>query len=87
MNKIEKTNIDKFKHYIMCDQLAVGAAIYPDLITRSYDVYATVELGGLHTRGALIIDYLDRSQKPPNVTIIEDMDKEKFTQVMLNTFS
>ena len=67
-------------NWILCDQLAMIAALYPESVLKSTDQVATVELAGHSTRGMMVLDkrgdkIIKDSRK--NVTIIEKLDTKK----------
>ncbi|XP_057373441.1 nucleoside hydrolase-like [Daphnia carinata] len=86
MNKIEAQIIARkyFDTYIVCDQLAVAAAIDPRYVTQQSLHYATVELSGNYTRGQMVVDYGKKIVgKTPNVYLIDRVDIELFKKMML----
>lgn len=64
--------------------LKVAAAVFlvPEVATRSEHVYLTVELGGNHTRGQVVIGY--KSKEATNATLVKQIDLQLFTQLLLN---
>ena len=68
--------------YPCWDQLAMAAAINPDIVTKSELVYATVETQGLITRGQMVTDPRGKLGKAPNVKIIKEVDMEKYEQMI-----
>lgn len=73
----------EFKTYIVCDQLAMAAALDPECVLELSHHFATVELAGCHTRGLMVVDYPGRLQRPANVFLIERIDTERFKEMML----
>ena len=71
--------------HFMHDQLAVAAAVRSDVIKETRHVYATVELGGNHTRGQVVLDWsLDWSgsaNKQPNVYVVKKIDRELYERI------
>jgi len=85
MNKIEAESNSKkfFETYIVCDQLAMGAAIDARCVTKSSHQFATVELTGRFTRGQMVVDYSGQLRRAPNVFLIDDIDMNLFKTMML----
>lgn len=46
-------------------------------------VAVTVELEGAHTRGMMVLDYMDLLKKEHKVTIMKKVDLEKFKQMLM----
>ncbi|XP_061745887.1 inosine-uridine preferring nucleoside hydrolase-like [Nerophis ophidion] len=67
-----------------CDTYAVAAAICDNLVTESEEVAVTVELEGQHTRGMMVLDYIDVLHKKHKVTILKKIDIEVFKQLLIN---
>jgi len=84
MNKIEaESNATKFfETYIVCDQLAMAAAIDASCVKKSTPHFATVELSGRFTRGQMVVDYPRLLRRSPNVFIIDDIDVNLFKTMM-----
>lgn len=75
---------DKNVQWRTPDALAAIAYVYPEISKEKVSQHnATVELQGNYTRGALILDHL--KQKQPNVEIIELMNLEFITAVLIET--
>lgn len=65
-----------------CDSIAVLAAIDPDLVQEETPYRVSVELHGELTRGATVFDW--RASAPPaNATAIEQIDRPRFVNAML----
>ncbi|CAI4222325.1 unnamed protein product [Auanema sp. JU1783] len=48
------------RQYSYCDEIAVATAIHPELIVRKYaSLRVNVELAGKHTRGQVVVDWVD----------------------------
>lgn len=60
----------------MCDVIAVGALLYPELILASSTLYGRVELSGSHTRGATVFDWYDNMLKDhaKNIHVVTKFD-------------
>ncbi|KAL3870548.1 hypothetical protein ACJMK2_038601 [Sinanodonta woodiana] len=87
MRKIEKKAVD-FSHanhwpkFVPCDEIAMAAALNPDIIIQSVNVYATVEVNGHFTRGQMVIDWRDFLNKKPNVALVMDIDDKKYVEML-----
>ena len=77
-------------NWILCDQLAMVAALPPETVSQASQHVATVELSGQQTRGMMILDkrpaQVTEGQRK-NVTIIEKIDRAKLQQCLTNAFS
>ncbi|KAL1124161.1 hypothetical protein AAG570_001931 [Ranatra chinensis] len=69
------------EYWINCDQLLASIVIDQEIIKQRMECYATVELGGHHTRGQMVVDHL--RERKPNVSIITEVDVEKHKQRLL----
>jgi len=91
INKLEKVWFEGSwiwgEHWILCDQLAVTAALHRDSIKRSSKYYAQVETSGTLTRGMMVLDQRPMRDTTPNVTIIDEMDEKIIQNSLLNAFS
>ncbi|XP_075333299.1 inosine-uridine preferring nucleoside hydrolase-like [Odontesthes bonariensis] len=67
-----------------CDVFAMAAAVDDALITESDEVAVTVELEGTHTRGMMVLDYMDLLKKNHKVIIMKKVDSEKLKQILMN---
>jgi len=85
MNKIEAENNNKkhFEHYIVCDQIAMAAAIDSSCVTKMSQHFASVELSGRFTRGQMIVDYSSVLCRSPNVFLIDRIDMNLFKTMLL----
>jgi inosine-uridine nucleoside N-ribohydrolase len=88
MNKVEKVMLDRelYGVWSRCDPLAAAILLVPDVATQVKEVYLSVELHGLKTRGAVVIDYLQKLRLKPNVTIIERVDLELYKNLLVEAF-
>lgn len=62
------------------DPSAMVAALYPDTVLETLEVYAEVETKGDKTYGQVIIDTMGLLEKSPNVTLCKSLDGAKFKQ-------
>jgi inosine-uridine nucleoside N-ribohydrolase len=67
--------------FMFSDDIAVAIYLNPKVITRSVDVSATVELHGSHTRGEMVVDWINRD-KAKNVKIIIQYDPKIMDKMM-----
>lgn len=70
----------KYRTY---DDFAMAVAVTPDVVLKKQNVYATVELQGLLTRGQMIVDWQNCLKKRHNVTLIHKIDVEKLKQLII----
>ena len=62
--------------------LAVAALIAPELF-RGEELYIEVETGGDYCRGATIADYYHQTGKRPNATVLLDVDRAGFVDLLV----
>jgi len=77
-------------NWILCDQLAMCAAIYPQSVLESSQQIASVELQGKYTRGMMVLDqreYVMRSGARKNIRLIKKLDTEILMQSLHRAFS
>ena len=87
MKKIEAHSVQyamthKWPNYEPADQFVIAVVVNSDVITKSVDVYATVETKGQYTWGQMVVDWLSMLKKPKNVTLITEIDHKKFTDLL-----
>jgi len=91
MNQLEEVWFQDYAwgdNWILCDQLAMMAALYPESVLKSSEHVATVELGGHWTRGMMLLDKRPEGQKAvKNVTIIEKLDTKLLMDVLQKAFT
>jgi purine nucleosidase len=64
------------------DALAMAVALEPDIVRKVAKHHVMVELHGRHTRGQTIVDWRDRSGRPPNANIVLEVDPDRFLELM-----
>ena len=64
------------------DGVAVAALIAPELF-RGEELYIEVETGGDYCRGATIADYYHQTGKRPNATVLLDVDRAGFVDLLV----
>ena len=69
------------------DQTAVAVALYPDIVTKQIDVYGYVEYKSEKAYGQFIIDQLQLSSKPHNITAITEIDARQFKEKLFQLLS
>lgn len=89
MNKVEKAFLDteRFGSWSRCDPLAAAILLEPQIATRVKEVYVSVELHGTNTRGAMVVDHLQKLQRQPNVTVIERVNTDLYQKLLLEAFA
>ncbi|PSN30983.1 hypothetical protein C0J52_26845 [Blattella germanica] len=89
MNKVERVMLDNelYGIWARCDPMAAAILLVPEVATEVKKVYVTVELHGANTRGALVVDHLEKLGLEPNVTLIERVDKDLYKKLLLEAFS
>eukprot|EP00930_Biecheleria_cincta_P008970 TRINITY_DN110584_c0_g1_i1.p1 TRINITY_DN110584_c0_g1~~TRINITY_DN110584_c0_g1_i1.p1 ORF type:complete len:389 (+),score=75.84 TRINITY_DN110584_c0_g1_i1:40-1206(+) len=73
---------------IICDALAVAAALRPEIVLRSSAVHVEVELQGTATRGQTVVDWgtcFDGCDRPKDVSWIEEVDVSMFCRMLRET--
>lgn len=73
--------------YIMCDELAMAAAINEETILESHAVYAEVETQGKITKGQLVSDWKNYTGQQANVRIVTKMDINQVEELLINTYN
>ncbi|QHS23403.1 nucleoside hydrolase [Virgibacillus sp. MSP4-1] len=69
------------------DTLLVAIAANEDLMTRSTHYYVDVETQGELTRGYSMVDLNNRSERPPNVRVCEEVDQKGFKNALLQVLA
>lgn len=69
------------------DQTAVAVALYPDIVTKQSEVYGYVEYKSEKAYGQFIIDQLQLTGKPHNVTAITEIDARQFKEKLFQLLS
>lgn len=90
MNAVERDSLErkgKDGVWIQCDPLAAAILFLPKDAVQIKQVYASVELHGLNTRGAMVVDHLNTSGLEPNVSVVEKVDLEAYKGLLLEAFA
>ncbi|MCB8944153.1 MAG: nucleoside hydrolase [Ardenticatenaceae bacterium] len=64
------------------DPLAMAVALEPSCVVRAAKRYVTVEVNGRYTRGQTTVDWLNRSGQPANVSIIMEVNHQRFLDLI-----
>lgn len=80
---LDKHNEWRFPGYSFCDPTLVAIALRETIVTKSRDVFATVELQGRLSRGQMISDSKNLQKRPPNVKQSLEID----TVLMMEMYS
>lgn len=72
----KQREVRRYPIYRSCDLNAMATVVNPGIVKATEDVYATVELHGKFTRGMMVVDWRGILEKPPNVTVIREIDTE-----------
>jgi inosine-uridine nucleoside N-ribohydrolase len=88
MNKVERVMLDaeRFGVWCRCDPLAAAILLEPKVATQVKEVYVTVELNGANTRGAMVVDHMQKLGQR-NVTIVERVNTELYQKLLLEAFA
>ena len=70
--------------YPPCDPLAVAVALAPSLVKDSRKVFVDVEVEGSIARGMSVFDWGDLLKKQHNVSLVQQVDRAQFANMMLN---
>jgi len=63
---------------MVADALAMAVALQPDIVRRAENHHVAVELHGMLTRGATVVDWENRFGLAANASIVLDVDQERF---------
>uniref|UniRef100_A0A336MYK3 CSON010048 protein n=1 Tax=Culicoides sonorensis TaxID=179676 RepID=A0A336MYK3_CULSO len=84
LDPIEKKAYKNWNYWSPFDTFCAAYFIDPTIARKTEDFHMTIELNGLFTRGQVVIDHLDQ-QTYKNVTVIEEIDVEKFKMLIEDT--
>ncbi|XP_063237953.1 nucleoside hydrolase-like isoform X2 [Bacillus rossius redtenbacheri] len=89
MSKVEAPMLTTLRYgrWARCDPIAAAIAVDPSVAVEEARLHATVELHGTATRGAFVVDHLDKLGLQPNVTIVKRVDVELYKKIMIDAFS
>jgi inosine-uridine nucleoside N-ribohydrolase len=86
---VEKVLLERERYgaWRRCDPLTAAILLEPQVATQLKAVYVTVELHGANTRGAMVVDHMDKLGRQPNVTVVERVNIELYKQLLLEAFA
>uniref|UniRef100_A0A3Q4BI40 Inosine/uridine-preferring nucleoside hydrolase domain-containing protein n=1 Tax=Mola mola TaxID=94237 RepID=A0A3Q4BI40_MOLML len=73
------------KGFNSCDTYALAAAINDNIVIKSDKVAVTLELQGTHTRGLMVLDYMELLKKKHKAYVMKTIDLEKFKQMLMKS--
>lgn len=79
MDPIDK-HIHINRNFIPCDAYLTCCFLVPQMITKMEHAHVTIELGGNHTRGMMVIDH--KRLEKPNAFVIHAIDIEMFKRFL-----
>lgn len=87
MKRIEKksviySHVNNWGHFEPADEVLMAAMLNSDVITKSVDVFATVEIKGQYTWGQMVVDWNSVLKKPNNMTLVTEIDHSKYTELL-----
>ena len=80
-------DIERSGAWCRCDPLAAAILLEPQVATQVKEVHVTVELRGANTRGAMVVDHLQKLGRQPNVTVVEKVNTELYQKLLLEAFA
>ena len=89
MNRVERVLLDAepYGGWCRCDPLAAAILLEPQVATQVKEVYVSVELHGANTRGAMVVDHLQKLGRQPNVTVVERVNIDLYQKLLLEAFA
>ena len=69
------------------DALCIAALLRPEVLTQVVSAAVTVETGGLHSTGALVIDERTWSPSPHNARVALRADADMFAEILAEAFT
>ena len=64
----------------------MACCLREDVILKSVNVYATVEIHGGLTQGQMVVDWQGTLKKTANVEIVEKMEKQLYESLLFHAF-
>ena len=64
------------------DPLTLAVALEPEIVRRAENRYVEIELAGRLTRGQTVIDWYDLTGHPHNATLVHEIDRERFVELL-----
>ena len=65
--------------------MAVAVAVIPELVLSYFDKQVMIETKGELTAGSCAINWSERELKHPRTKIVDNFDKEKFLQLLIDS--
>lgn len=69
-------------HFEPADEFVMAVVVSSDVVTKSVDVYASVETKGHYTWGQMVVDWNSMLKRPNNVTLVTEIDHKKYTDLL-----
>jgi purine nucleosidase len=70
------------EYWHSADALAMLVALYPEYIIEKHKHFAHIETMGVHSRGATVVDWLDRTGRPAQCDILIKADQGRFERLI-----
>lgn len=87
LNKAESKSLkDEFDFWTPSDLAATAVMIWPQLSKKSLITNVTPVTDGA-AKGAILVDYTQKSGKPKNVEIVQELNIKEFQQKLMYHFS
>jgi purine nucleosidase len=64
------------------DPLALAVALEPEIVQRAEARYVDIELAGQLTRGQMVVDWYDLTERPHNANLVLEIDRGRFWELM-----
>lgn len=68
-----------------CDCYAMAAALDESLMLENDEVAVSVELSGEHTRGMMVVDYIEQLGKKHKAFLMKKFDLDKFSKMLMKS--
>ena len=70
------------RYLAIWDQLAMAVAIDPQVTMATRHLHMVIETAGHWTRGQCVVDWQGRLGKEPNVTLVTEINQERFEKLL-----
>ncbi|CAK8682908.1 unnamed protein product [Clavelina lepadiformis] len=71
---------------VLCDAYAMSIALDSSIGLKPKQIKVTIELGGHHARGHVVVDYCNKSDNFSTITVYDSFDFEKYHNLLKETF-
>lgn len=71
---------------VFCDVYAMSIALDSSIGLKPKQIKVTIELGGHHARGHVVVDYCNKSDNFSTITVYDSFDFEKYHNLLKETF-